>query len=77
MSQNFWDGVLGQFDYKGAIDNDLPIGSEEIESAHRYVIQNRLKLAGSWWLKNNANNMLFLRTLRANNDWEEYWNNAA
>lgn len=67
----------GQFDYKGAIDNDLPIGSGEIESAHRYVIQNRLKLAGSWWLKNNANNMLFLRTLRANNDWEEYWNNAA
>lgn len=36
----------GQFDYQRAIKNDLPIGSGEIESAHRYVIQERLKLSG-------------------------------
>ncbi|MCP4755504.1 MAG: ISKra4 family transposase, partial [Proteobacteria bacterium] len=39
----------GQFDYKSALEADLPIGSGEIESAHRYVIQNRLKIAGAWW----------------------------
>jgi hypothetical protein len=27
-----------QLNYKDAIANDLPIGSGEIESAHRYVI---------------------------------------
>jgi hypothetical protein len=63
----------GQFDYKGALDADLPIGSGEIESAHRYVIQERLKIPGAWWKEDNAQNMLGLRTLRANNDWDQYW----
>ena len=63
----------GQFDYQNAIKNDLPIGSGQIESAHRYVIQSRLKLTGAWWKKDIADNMLALRTLRANNMWEEYW----
>ncbi len=64
---------LHQLDYKTAIDNDLPIGSGEIESAHRYIIQKRLKLPGSWWLENNAENMLALRVSRANNEWDEFW----
>jgi hypothetical protein len=38
-----------QLDYRGAIEKGLPIGSGEIESAHRYVIQKRLKLPGAWW----------------------------
>jgi hypothetical protein len=63
----------GQFDYPNAIRNDLPIGSGQIESAHRYVIQERLKLMGAWWRKDIADNMLALRTLRANNLWDEYW----
>lgn len=63
----------GQFDYQNAIKNDLPIGSGQIESAHRYVIQSRLKLTGAWWKKDIADNMLALRTLRANNMWENYW----
>lgn len=63
----------GQFDYKGALEKDLPIGSGEVESAHRYVIQERLKIAGAWWKEDNAQNMLALRTLRINNGWEKYW----
>lgn len=62
-----------QFDYKDALARDLPIGSGAIESAHRYVIQERLKRAGAWWTDQNAHNMLALRTLRANNAWESYW----
>ena len=62
-----------QFDYQGAIKNDLPIGSGEIESAHRYVIQERLKLSGCWWKPENAMTMLALRVLRANGDWDTYW----
>jgi len=63
----------GQFDYKSAIEADLPTGSGEIESGHRYVIQKRIKLPGAWWKKENADNMLALRTLRVNGGWDEYW----
>lgn len=41
----------GQFKYREAIAANLPIGSGEIESAHRYAIQERLKLPSAWWLK--------------------------
>lgn len=63
----------GQFNYQNAIKDDLPIGSGEIESAHRYVIQERLKLSGCWWKMENAMTMLALRVLRANGDWDSYW----
>jgi len=62
-----------QLDYKTAIENDLPIGSGEIESAHKYVIQKRLKLSGAWWKTNNADSMLALRVVRANKCWNDYW----
>lgn len=62
-------------DYKGAIASELPIGSGEIESAHRYIIQIRLKRSGSWWTVENAEAMLALRVLRANQDWDAYWLN--
>jgi hypothetical protein len=64
---------LEQLDYKGAIAAELPIGSGEIESAHRYVIQQRLKRSGSWWSVENAWAMLALRVLRQNQDWQSYW----
>jgi hypothetical protein len=64
---------LQQLDYKGAIAAELPIGSGEIESAHRYVIQQRLKRSGSWWSAENAWAMLTLRVMRANQDWQFYW----
>ena len=62
-----------QFDYPSAIKNDLPIGSGEIESSHRYILQKRLKLAGAWWTIDNAAHMIALRICRANNDWQQYW----
>ena len=59
--------------YKKALDQGLPIGSGEIESAHRYIIQKRLKIAGAWWKEDHARKMLSLRTRRANKEWESYW----
>ena len=64
-------------DYKSALAAGLPIGSGEIESAHRYVIQIRLKIAGAWWKVENAEKMLALRVTRINGDWEKYWEKAA
>jgi hypothetical protein len=63
----------GQFNYQGALAAELPIGSGEIESAHRYVIQDRLKRAGAWWKVTNAKSMLALRVCRANQQWDAYW----
>jgi hypothetical protein len=63
----------GQFDYLSAIKAHLPIGSGEVESAHRYLIQKRLKLPGAWWLTDNAQAMLNLRSMRANQQWDSYW----
>lgn len=65
---------LGQFSYKETLENELPIGSGEVESEHRYISQKRLKLAGAWWKDSNAANMLSLRVLRANNNRDSYWN---
>jgi hypothetical protein len=64
-------------DYKSALAAGLPIGSGEVESAHRYIIQIRLKIAGAWWKIANADKMLALRVMRANGDWEKYWSQAA
>jgi hypothetical protein len=63
--------------YLGARAAGLPIGSGEVESGHRHVIQQRLKIAGAWWTLPNAEIMLQLRTTRANNDWNQYWEEIA
>lgn len=63
----------GQFDYKGAIIEELPIGSGEIESGNRSVVQKRLKIPGAWWGVDTAEHMLALRCVRINGDWRKYW----
>lgn len=62
-----------QLDYQSAQERDLPIGSGEIESAHRYIAQQRLKRPGAWWCAANADHMLALRLNRANRQWNAYW----
>jgi hypothetical protein len=64
---------LDYLDYAGAIDKGLPIGSGEIESGNRSVLQARLKLSGAWWREENAEKMLALRVTRANGEWRSYW----
>jgi len=59
--------------YANARASQLPIGSGEIESGHRHVVQRRLKLSGAWWKQTNAQAMLNLRTARANNHWSHHW----
>lgn len=57
-------------DYKA---RGWPIGSGEVESAHRYVPQERLKISGACWHPDNVNPMLSLRVIRANDWWDEFW----
>jgi hypothetical protein len=51
---NYLEERSEKLDYAGAREQGLPIGSGEIESAHRHVIQQRLKLAGCWWKETNG-----------------------
>lgn len=54
-----------------------PMGSGEIESAHRYIPQKRLKLPGASWSPTTVNPMLALRVMRANGWWPDFWEQQA
>jgi hypothetical protein len=69
----YLSGRRNHLNYHDALANDLPIGSGEIESAHRYIAQQRLKRPGAWWRVDHAEYMLALRINRRNGDWAAYW----
>lgn len=76
--------LIGYLDkYKDAIDYQkfkaqrLPIGDGEVESAHRYIPQKRLNVPGACWHPDNVNPMLSLRVLRADDWWDDFWENRA
>jgi hypothetical protein len=69
----YFSNRLTQLGYQGALQKGWPIGSGEIESAHRYLVQQRLKRPGAWWLARHAEHLLALRLNRANHQWERYW----
>jgi len=70
-------GYLTRFyestDYKAYCDNDWPIGSGEVESAHKTVPQGRLKLPGATWAEENLSKMCALRVIQANGWWDDFW----
>ncbi|MEJ7586134.1 MAG: UPF0236 family protein [Ferruginibacter sp.] len=47
------------------------IGSGAIESAHRTVVQKRMKQSGQRWSNKSAQNMLNLRVLSMNKQWDK------
>lgn len=59
--------------YAAFIAQGLPIGSGEVESAHRTIPQKRMKISGACWHPQTINPMLALRTLRANAWWGDFW----
>jgi hypothetical protein len=71
--ERFSDAV----DYDKFLAQGLPIGSGEIESAHRYIPQKRLKIPGATWHPDTVNPMLALRVLRANDWWNDFWTQQA
>jgi len=52
--------------YPRAIQLGLPMGLGLIESGHHHVLQARLKKAGAAWLPDHADQLAYLRVLRAN-----------
>ncbi|MCA1617014.1 MAG: UPF0236 family protein [Acidobacteria bacterium] len=67
--ERFQDAVFyDEYQAKG-----YPIGSGEVESAHRYIPQKRLKIAGASWKPETVNQILAVRVMRANGWWTEFW----
>jgi hypothetical protein len=58
-----------RMNYPDYIRRQLCVGSGMIESAHRHVIQVRMKRAGQRWTIKGAQNMLNLRVMMASNQW--------
>lgn len=60
---NEYFGDHSRFQYKTFRDNGLPTGSGTVESAIRRVINLRVKGTGLFWVREHAENIIFLRSL--------------
>jgi hypothetical protein len=60
-------------DYPRFRRQQIPIGSGNVESAHKVVMQQRMKQAGMRWAEESVNPMLTLRTALCNQTWKATW----
>jgi hypothetical protein len=64
---------LGQMRYAEFQAQGFPIGSGSVESAHKVVVEARLKQAGMHWARSSVNPMVALRNAACNDRWDEAW----
>jgi hypothetical protein len=73
VEANYFDRNSDAVAYAKYRQNGWSTASSEVESAHRHVVQQRLKISGAWWRPDQVDHILALRMLRANGLWEAYW----
>ena len=59
--------------YAEWVEQDLVIGSGQVEGAARHVVGERLDGAGMRWLQGKAEAVVQLRCIELNGDWERFW----
>lgn len=59
--------------YHEYVEKGCPIGSGNIESACRHVVKDRMEKTGMRWSIDGAQNILSLRAIHINNDFNDYW----
>lgn len=64
---------LPMIDYPRFRRQQIPIGSGNVESGHKVVMQQRMKQAGMRWAEENLNPMLALRVALCNQTWHTNW----
>ena len=62
-----------QITYRDFVAHDWPIGSGCVESAHKGIVQARLKGPGMRWSRTAAAGLLAIRVVEANGRWEATW----
>ena len=60
-------------DYPRALRAGWPIATGVIEGTCRYLVKDRMDITGARWSVNGAEAVLKLRAIRANGDFDTYW----
>ncbi len=71
---NYFERNLPFMDYPAYLANGWPIASGVIEGACRHFVKDRCELSGMRWLQTGAENLLRLRAVAENDDWDAYHN---
>lgn len=69
---NYFERNLPFMDYPTYLAHGWPIASGVIEGACRHLVKDRCELSGMRWSQSGAENLLRLRAVAENNDWDEY-----
>jgi len=67
----YYQNNIMRMQYKTYIEKGYLIGSGAIESAHRNVVQQRLKLSGQRWSMKGAQQIVNLRAYKKSNRWAD------
>jgi len=68
---NYLEQHVDNMDYTNYKSLGLPIGSGMVESACKWLIQQRFKGVGMRWSIDGFNNLLYLRLAWVNNNFED------
>ena len=69
---HYFERNLPYMDYQTYLANGLPIASGVIEGACRHFVKDRCELSGMRWSQAGAENLLHLRAVAENEDWDAY-----
>jgi hypothetical protein len=70
----YYQNNIMRMQYKTYLEKGYLIGSGAIESAHRNVVQQRLKLSGQRWSMKGAQQIVNLRAYKKSNRWSDLVN---
>lgn len=71
--QAYFTKRLSHINYVDFAAAHWPLGSGPVETAHKLILEPRLKRAGMRWHPNNINPLLALRNLHVNQRWATDW----
>lgn len=69
---NYFRRNLPYMDYAEYLRQGWPIGTGVIEGVCRHLVKDRMELSGMRWTVEGAGDLLALRAVNENGDWEEY-----
>ena len=69
---NYFERNLSVMDYPSYLAQGYPIASGVIEGACRHFVKDRCELSGMRWSKMGVENLLRLRAVVENDDWDAY-----
>jgi hypothetical protein len=69
---NYFERNLPYMDYPTYLARGWPIASGVIEGACRHFVKDRCELSGMRWNQAGAENLLHLRAVAENDDWDAY-----